>query len=56
MIAGGAGIVIVIIAEVGDNLHAGQPVLAIEEVGNRWLSFNAREDLLRGLRSARKLK
>jgi HlyD family secretion protein len=43
------GVVTVIVAEVGENIHAGQPVLAIEETGKRWLSFNAREDLLRGL-------
>ena len=39
------GIVSVIVAEVGENVRAGQPVLAIEETGKRWLSFNAREDL-----------
>ena len=38
-----------IVAEVGENIHAGQPVLAIEETGKRWLSFNAREDFLHGL-------
>jgi len=43
------GVVTVIVAEVGENIHPGQPVLAIEETGKRWLSFNAREDLLRGL-------
>jgi HlyD family secretion protein len=43
------GIVSVIVAEVGENVHAGQPVLAIQETGKHWLSFNAREDLLRGL-------
>jgi HlyD family secretion protein len=43
------GVVTVIVAEVGENIRAGQPVLAIEEMGKRWLSFNAREDLLRGL-------
>jgi HlyD family secretion protein len=43
------GIVSVIVAEVGENIHAGQPVLVIEENGKRWLSFNAREDLLHGL-------
>jgi HlyD family secretion protein len=43
------GIVSVIVAEVGENVHAGQPVLVIEETGKRWLSFNAREDLLHGL-------
>src|SRR5262245_61071624 len=43
------GIVTVIVAEAGENIRAGQPVLAIEEMGKQWLSFNAREDLLRGL-------
>ena len=43
------GAVTVVVAEVGENIHAGEPVLAIEETGKRWLSFNAREDLLRGL-------
>ena len=43
------GLVTVIVAEVGENIRAGQPVLAIEETGKRWLSFNVREDMLRGL-------
>jgi HlyD family secretion protein len=43
------GIVSVIVAEVGENIHAGQPVLVIEAAGKQWLSFNAREDFLRGL-------
>lgn len=43
------GVVSVIVAEVGENIHAGQPVLAIAETGKQFLSFNAREDLLRGL-------
>src|SRR5580704_7914632 len=43
------GIVSVIVAEVGENIHAGQPVLVIEENGKQWLSFNAREDVLHGL-------
>jgi HlyD family secretion protein len=43
------GIVSVIVAEVGEAVRAGQPVLVIEESGKRWLSFNAREDLLHGL-------
>ena len=43
------GIVSVVVAEVGENIHAGQPVLVIEETGKPWLSFNAREDLLHGL-------
>jgi HlyD family secretion protein len=43
------GFVTVIVAEIGENIRAGQPVLAIEVAGKRWLSFNAREDRLRGL-------
>ena len=43
------GMVSVIVAEVGEDIHAGQPVLAIEATGKRWLSFNAREDRLHGL-------
>ena len=43
------GVVTVIVAEVGENIHAGEPVLTIEESGKRWLSFNAREDLLHGI-------
>jgi HlyD family secretion protein len=43
------GIVSVIVAEIGENVHAGQPMLAIAAAGKQWLSFNVREDLLRGL-------
>ena len=43
------GVVSVIVAEVGENIHAGQPVLAIAETGKQFLSFNMREDLLHGL-------
>ena len=43
------GIVTVLVAEVGENIHPGQPVLAMEETGKRWLSVNAREDFLHGL-------
>jgi HlyD family secretion protein len=43
------GEVSVIVAEVGENVRAGEPVLVIEEAGGRWLSFNTREDLLHGL-------
>jgi HlyD family secretion protein len=42
-------IVSVIVAEVGENVRAGQPVLAIAATGQQWLSFNVREDLLRGI-------
>ena len=43
------GIVSVIVAEVGENVTAGQPVLTIAATGKQWLSFNAREDMLHGL-------
>jgi len=43
------GVVSVVVAEVGENVRAGQPVLAIQETGKQWLSFNAREDGLHGL-------
>jgi HlyD family secretion protein len=43
------GVVSVVVAEVGENIHPGQPVLVIEETGKQWLSFNAREDALQGL-------
>ena len=43
------GIVTVIVAEVGENVRAGEPVVVIEETGKRWLSFNVREDHLHGL-------
>lgn len=43
------GVVSVIAAEIGENLRAGQPILMIEEAGKQWLSFNVREDKLRGL-------
>src|SRR5712691_8919733 len=44
------GVVSVIVAEVGENIVAGPPVLAIEETGKQWLSFNVREDFLHGIR------
>jgi HlyD family secretion protein len=43
------GVVGVIVAEVGENIRAGQPVLVLAQTGKQFLSFNAREDLLRGL-------
>jgi HlyD family secretion protein len=43
------GVVSVIAAEVGENVHAGQPILVVEAAGAQWLSFNVREDLLDGL-------
>jgi HlyD family secretion protein len=41
-------IVQVIVAEVGEAIRAGQPVLTVETAGRRWLSFNVREDRLHG--------
>ena len=43
------GVVSVIVAEIGENVRAGQPVLVIAETGKQFLSFNVREDLLHGL-------
>src|SRR3984885_8124317 len=43
------GVVSVIAAEVGENVHAGQPILMVEAAGRQWLSFNTREDHLGGL-------
>jgi HlyD family secretion protein len=43
------GVVSVLVAEIGENVHPGQPVLVIAASGKQWLSFNAREDALRGL-------
>src|SRR5262249_33590516 len=43
------GVVGVIVAEIGENVRAGQPVLAIAASGQQWLSFNVREDFLKGL-------
>jgi HlyD family secretion protein len=42
------GVVSVIAAEVGENVHAGQPVLMVEAAGKQWFSFNVREDYLSG--------
>jgi HlyD family secretion protein len=43
------GVVSVVVAEIGENVRAGQPVLVIAATGKQWLSFNVREDFLRGL-------
>ena len=43
------GVVSVIVGEIGENIHAGEPVVVIDAAGERWLSFNAREDRLHGL-------
>jgi HlyD family secretion protein len=42
------GVVTVIVAEVGEAIGAGEPVLVIAETGRQWLSFNVREDFLHG--------
>ena len=49
------GVVSVIVGEVGENIHAGQPVLVLEATGKQWLSFNAREDMLHGLTAGSKV-
>jgi HlyD family secretion protein len=46
------GIVSHIVAEPGEAVVAGQPVMTIEADGQRWASFNLREDQLRDLRLA----
>lgn len=38
-----------VVAEIGENVHAGQPLLTIVAAGEQWLSFNVREDSLDGL-------
>src|SRR5450631_547996 len=43
------GVVSVIAAEVGENVHAGQPILMVAAAGKQWLSFNVREDHLNRL-------
>jgi HlyD family secretion protein len=43
------GIVSVIVAEVGENVRAGQPILMVEAADKQWLSFNVREDHLSNL-------
>jgi HlyD family secretion protein len=43
------GVVTVVVAEVGENVRVGQPVVVVAESGKEWLSFNAREDLLHGI-------
>jgi HlyD family secretion protein len=43
------GVVSVIVAELGENIRAGQPILMVEAAGEQWLSFNVREDHLSGL-------
>src|SRR5271163_3883860 len=43
------GVVSVVVAELGENVRAGQPILMVEAAGKQWLSFNVREDHLKGL-------
>jgi HlyD family secretion protein len=43
------GVVSVVVAEAGENIRAGQPILMLEAAGEQWLSFNVREDHLGGL-------
>jgi HlyD family secretion protein len=43
------GVVSVIVAEVGENVRAGQPILMVEAADKQWLSFNVREDHLNRL-------
>ena len=43
------GVVSVVVAEVGENVRAGEPILVIEHAGKQWLSFNIQEDQLNGL-------
>jgi HlyD family secretion protein len=50
------GTVSVIVAEVGENIQAGQPVLVIDATDKQWLSFNIREDLLQGLTVGARVK
>jgi HlyD family secretion protein len=49
------GTVGVIVAEIGEALQTGQPVLTIEATGEPWLSFNVREDRLHDITVGSKL-
>ena len=49
------GVVSVVVAEVGENIRAGQPILMVEAAGEQWLSFNVREDHLSGLAIGKKV-
>jgi HlyD family secretion protein len=49
------GIVSVIVAEVGENVRAGQPILMVEAASQQWLSFNVREDHLSRLTMGKKV-
>jgi HlyD family secretion protein len=48
LLAPADGVVSVVVAEVGENVRAGQPILVVEAAGRQWLSFNVREDRLNG--------
>jgi multidrug resistance efflux pump len=50
------GVVSVVVAEVGENIRAGQPVVTIEATAKEWLSFNVREDHLDGLTVGKNVK
>ena len=43
------GVVKVIVAELGEAIRPGQPVLTLEAAQERWFSFNIREDRLSGI-------
>jgi HlyD family secretion protein len=43
------GVVRVIVAELGEAIRPGQPVLTLEVAEERWFSFNIREDRLSGI-------
>jgi HlyD family secretion protein len=43
------GVISVIVAEVGENVRAGQAIMMVRATGKQWLSFNVREDLLKGI-------
>ncbi len=49
------GTVSVTVAEVGENVRAGQPILMIEAADRQWLSFNVREDHLSRLAMGKKV-
>jgi len=44
------GIVAVVVAEPGEAIVPGQPVMMLEATGRQWVSFNLREDQFEGLR------
>jgi len=50
------GVISIIAAEKGENVHAGQPVAMVKAAGRNWLSFNVREDRLPGLFIGAKVK